>query len=158
MQADGNSSGFSDLNKALIGHHPDLRCGTNIQHTQFCGSGRAPPLPATTILPDRFFNPDRNSITNLQSTHQVLGPLRAHTITQFLGGVRVFLVLELRKHGRGGLDERTLLGRVFPCEDQGGRGITVAVAIHKALLTTDMYICVDRSQTAQWRMLLVTRV
>jgi hypothetical protein len=43
-------------------------------------------------------------------------------------------------------------------EDSWSPSQSLIKVTNKALLSTDMYICVDRSQTAQWRRLLVTRV
>ena len=36
-----------------------------------------------------------------------------------LGRVRVFVVLELREHRRAGWTRENVVGKVFPCEDQG---------------------------------------
>ena len=52
----------------------------------------------------------------------MLGPqAQSHNV-----GVRLYGILSCG-YGRGDLDERMLLGRLFLCEGKEGRGITVAV-------------------------------
>jgi hypothetical protein len=76
----------------------------------------------------RIFDPLRNDTSNLQSTHQRLGPYRAHTTTQVSGGFRIFWGLGCGSMEGAIWTRENVVGKVFPCEDQGGRGITVAVA------------------------------
>ena len=133
MQAGSNSSGFSYLNTASIGpprsqmrqHHTQYNT-TNTQHTQFCGSGEH-----HHFLHLRSYPTDSSALvittSSIYRAHRRHLAHTGHTQSSDFRGVRVFGGLSYGSMEGAIWTRENVVGKVFPCEDQGGRGITVAV-------------------------------